>query len=92
MKRKKDIPTFRWEWENYPLGEYNSPRPYFDNVGKVINFAGKDFYHEDAIEDHWMNAIDDYDVCIKDYCRMTLYLVEMTLHLTIPNEIRLQDS
>ena len=39
-----------------------------------------------------MNAIDDYDVCIRDYCRMILYLVEMALHLTIPNEIRLQDS
>jgi hypothetical protein len=50
--------------ENYPLEEYNSPWPYFDNVGKVINLARKYFYHEDAIEDHWMNATDDYDVCI----------------------------
>ena len=39
-----------------------------------------------------MNATDDYDVRIWDYCRMTLYLAEMTLHLTIPDEIRLQDS
>ena len=57
----------------------------------MVNLAGKDFYHEDSIEDHWMNAIDDYDVCIRDYCRMTLYLVEMNLHFTIPNEIKLHD-
>ena len=51
VKRKHDIPTFEWEWENYPLKEYNSPRPYYENVGKVINLVGKDFYHEDDIED-----------------------------------------
>ena len=92
VKRKQDIPTFKWEWENYPLEEYNSPWPYFDNVGKVISLAGKDFYHEDVIDDNWMNATNDYDVRIRDYCRMTLYLAKMTLHLTIPDEIRLQDS
>ena len=54
VKRMQDIPTFEWEWENYPLEEYNSPRLYFDNVGKVISLAGKDFYHENAVEDHWM--------------------------------------
>ena len=52
MKWKQDISSFEWEWENYPLEEYNSPQPYFDNVGKVENLAGKDFYHEDIIEDH----------------------------------------
>ena len=87
MKRKQDIPTFGWEWENYPLAEYISPRPYFDSVGKVVSLAGKDFYHEDAIEDHWMNATDDYDVRIRDYCRMTLYLAEKALHLTILYEV-----
>ena len=92
MKQKRDILTFEREWENYPLEEYNSPWPYFDNVGKVENLVGKDFHHEDAIEDHWMNATNDYDVCIRDYCRMTLYLVEKALHLTIPDEIRRQDS
>ncbi len=61
-------------------------------VGKVENLARKEFNHKDAIEDHWMNATNDYDVHIKDYCRMTLYLVEKTLHLTIPDEIKIQDS
>ena len=56
------------------------------------NLAGKEFYHEDTIEDHWMNATNDYDVRIRDYCRMTLYLAEKALHLTISDEIRLQDS
>ena len=89
VNRRYDILTFEWQWENYPLEEYNSPRPYFDNVGKVLNLAGKDFYHEDAIEDHWMNTTNDYDVCIRDYCRMTLYLAEKALHLTIPDDILL---
>ncbi len=56
------------------------------------NLVGKEFYHEDAIEDHWMNATNDYDVPIRDYCRMTLYLVEKALYLTILDEIRLKDS
>ena len=59
VKRKQDIMTFELEWENYPLEEYNSPRPYFDNARKVEILARKDFYHEDAIEDHWMNATND---------------------------------
>ena len=92
MKSKQDILTFEWEWENYPLEEYNSPRSYFDNVGKVKNLVGKDFYHEDAIEDNSMNATNYYDVCIKDYCRMSFNLAEKNLHLTIPDEIRIQDS
>ena len=92
MKRKQDILTFEWEWENYPLEEHKSPRSYFDNVGKVESLVGKDFHHDDVIEDHWMNATNDYDVHIRDYCRMTLYLVEKALHLNIPDEIRQQDS
>ena len=52
VKRKQDILTFEWEWENYPLEEYNSPRPYFDNIRKVESLARKDFHHEDVIEDH----------------------------------------
>ena len=55
------------------------------------SLAGKDFYHEDAIEDHWMNATNDYDVRIRDYCRMTLYLAKKALQLNILEEIRQQD-
>ena len=40
--------------------------------------------HEDALENHWMNSIDDYDVKIRDYFRMTLYLVEKELKMKIP--------
>ena len=39
-----------------------------------------------------MNATNDYDVFIRDYCRMTLYLEEKALNLTIPDEIKQQDS
>ena len=38
-----------------------------------------------------MNATNDYDVCIRDYCRMTLYLAEKALQLNISDEIRQQD-
>ena len=88
MKRKQDIPSFEGEWENYPLQEYNSPWPYFDNIGRMESLVGKYFYHEDSIEDQWMNATNDYDVCIRDYCRMTLYLAEKALQLKILEEIR----
>ena len=56
------------------------------------SLVGKDFHHEDVVEDHWMNATNDDDVYIRDYCRMTLYLAEKGLQLNIPEEIRQQDS
>ena len=31
-----------------------------------------------------MNAIDDYDIHIRDNCRMKLYLVEKALKMNIP--------
>ena len=39
-----------------------------------------------------MNATNNYDVCIRDYYRMTLYLVEKAFQLNIPEDIRKQDS
>lgn len=39
--------------------------------------------HEETLEDHWMNVVDDYDVRIRDYCRMTLHLVEKVLNMEI---------
>ncbi len=39
-----------------------------------------------------MNATNDYDVCIRDYCRMTLDLADKVVQLNIPKEIRQQDS
>lgn len=45
---------------------------------------GKLFEHEDAIEDHWMNVVDDYDIKIRDYCRMTLYLEEKVIKVKVP--------
>ena len=54
--------TFGSEWDQYPLDEYNSPRPCFDNIGRVQYLAGKQFQHEDVIKDHWMNAVDDYEI------------------------------
>ena len=52
VKRKQDILTFEWEWKNYPHEEYNSPQPYFDNIKRVESLVGKDFHHEDVVEDH----------------------------------------
>lgn len=35
VSQKQDIVTFESEWDQYPLEEYNSPRPYFDNIDRV---------------------------------------------------------
>ena len=78
---------FECEWDRYTLDEYNSPRPYFDNIGRVQNLASKAFQHEDALEDHYMNATNEYDVCIRDYCMMTLYLAEKDLKTKVPLKI-----
>ena len=64
---------------------------YFDNIGMVQHQAGKYFVDEDALEDHWMNAIDDYDIWIRDYCRMTLYLVEKALKKKISLKVVQKD-
>ena len=83
--------SFKWEWENYPLEEYNSLRLYCDNIGRVESLARNDFHHEDAIEDHQMNTTNDYDFHIRDYCRMNLYLEERDLKINIPLKFVQQD-
>ena len=54
--------TFDVEWDQYPLEDYNSPHSFFDNIDRVQLLAGTKFAHEDAVEDHWMKMIDDYDI------------------------------
>lgn len=39
-----------------------------------------------------MNAIDDYDVRIRDYYRTTLYLVEKVLKMKIPLKVVEKDE
>ena len=56
------------------------------------HLVAKTFQHEDVIEDHWMNTVDDYDICIRDYCRMTLYLEKRALKMKIPLKIVQQDT
>ena len=53
--------------------------------------ASKTFQHEDAIEYYFMNVIDNYDIHIRDYCRMTLYLVGSALKIKIPLQVEQED-
>jgi hypothetical protein len=91
VDQRQDIPSFECEWDQYPLEEYNSPRPYFDNIRRVQHLACKTFQHADAIEDHWMNTVDDYNIRIRDYCRMTLYLAKISLKVKVPLKIVQKD-
>ena len=84
--------TFDLEWDQYPLEDYNSPCPCFDNIRRVQQLVGKQFKHEDAIKDHWMNVVDDYDIQIRDYCRMTLYLAGSALKIKITLKLVKQDT
>ena len=61
-EKREDIMTFDVEWDQYPLEDYNSPHSFFDNIDRVQLLAGTKFAHEDAVEDHWMKMIDDYDI------------------------------
>ncbi len=65
------------------MEEYISPCPYFDNIRMVQHLARKQFVHKDLLEDHWITVVDDYDIHIRHYCRMTLYLVEKVLKIKI---------
>ena len=44
-----------------------------------------------ALEDHWMNATNDYDIRIRDYSIITLYLADKALKIKIPLKILQQD-
>lgn len=87
VDHRQDIPSFECEWDQYPLDEYNYPWPYFYYIRRLQHLVNKTFQHEYALEDHQMNAKNDYDVHIRDYCRMTLYLVEKGLKIKIPLKI-----
>ena len=39
-----------------------------------------------------MNAIDDYDIHIRDHCIMTLYLVDKALKMKIPLKVVKKDT
>ena len=83
VDQRQDIPSFECEWDQYPFKEYNSPWPYFDNIERVQYLVDKTFQHKEAIEDHWIKVTSDYDVHIRDYCRMNFYLVEKALKIKI---------
>ena len=40
-----------------------------------------------AIEDHWLNCQDDYEVCVRDYYLMDLKLEEEVLQISLMLEI-----
>ena len=84
--------TFDSERNQYPLEDYKSPRPCLDNIGRVQYLVGKQFKHEDAIEDHWMTVVDDYDIQIRDYYRMTLYFIGNALKIKVPLKVVQQDT
>ena len=73
------------------MEDYNSPHPCFDNIGSIQYLVGKQFKHEDSIEDHWMNAVDDYDIQIRDYYRRTLHLADSSLKVKVELEVVQQD-
>ena len=39
-----------------------------------------------------MNAVDDYEIQIRDYCRMTLYLARNALKIKVPLKVVQQDT
>ena len=76
VKKKKDIFTYRVEWDQYPLEEYYATQPYFENINMFQHVTRREFLPNSVIEDHWLNRVNDYEVIIRDYCRMGLTLVE----------------
>ena len=47
------------------------------------HLTGKEFVGEEALEDHWMNTIDDCNILLRDYFRMNLYLAQKDLKMKI---------
>ena len=65
---------------------------YFDNIGMIQHFIGKQLIPNVVIEDNWTNCIDDYVVWIKKFCRMSLQLIKKALNITIPLKVWNKDS
>jgi hypothetical protein len=76
-----DISTYELEWDEYPLQEYLVAWSRFDPIGIFAKTAGKEFVPDMALEDHWLNCQDDYEVRIRDYCWMDLALIEKVLNV-----------
>ena len=64
----------------------------FNCVGNFAHTAGREFIPDKAIEDHWLNCKDDYEVWIRDYYRMVLKLVEEVLQISVMLEVIDQDT
>ncbi len=48
----------------FPLEDYPWACPIFDCVGNFVDIASREFIPNKAIEDHWLNCQDDYEVQI----------------------------
>jgi hypothetical protein len=61
-------------------------------VGIFAKTAGKEFVPDVQLEDHWLNCQDDYEVRIRDYCRMGLTMAEKVLKIQIPYSVVQRDT
>ena len=59
----------------------------FDYVGNFTHTVGREFVPDMAIEDHWLNCQDDYEVRVNNYCQMDLKLVEEVLKVPLSLKI-----
>lgn len=50
----------------------------------VQHLVGKKFMPEEALTDHWMGVINEYDVIIKYYYRMSVQIAKNVLNMEIP--------
>ena len=64
----------------------------FDCVGNFTHTTKKEFVFDMAIEDHWQNFQDDYEVRDKDYYWMDLKLVEEVLQVPLSLKIIDKDT
>ena len=74
------------------MNDYLVSHPYFDNIGMIKQFIGNNFILDVTIEDLWLKYVDEYEVQIRNYCRMRLSPVDKAVNLHMLLKVWNKDS
>lgn len=66
---------------------YEDIRNKFDQIGKNNPIIGAYYKHDPTIEYHWANCIVEFEVRLKDFCRLEINLTKPYNMTKVPQKI-----
>lgn len=70
----------------------HTARPRMDPYGHIKKVLGPEYAHLHSIEDFWANCIDDKEVQMRHYMRMTAYFVKRVNLFPVPDQVEEDES